>query len=108
MAIDSHSQSHYIPVCDAFAFADRRKTDGPARGGVEDGCPMYVCLCNGFTDRDVSQALGGGVSSVAGVYRALDCKPQCGRCGCTIRDMLDGHREVGDGPPGQGALLKPA
>lgn len=69
---------------------------------------MYVCLCNGFTDRDVTQALGGGATSVASVYKALACRPQCGRCGCTIRGMLDDRRAVGDGAPAQGALLKPA
>lgn len=50
---------------------------------------MYVCLCNGFTSRDVRRVIGEGAGSVAGVYRACGAKPNCGRCKDTIRDLLD-------------------
>src|SRR3546814_470602 len=52
------------------------------------GAAMYVCLCNGFTDRAVREALAGGAGSVAHVYRQLGCQPQCGKCGIHIRGML--------------------
>jgi bacterioferritin-associated ferredoxin len=48
---------------------------------------MYVCLCNAFTDRDVRVHSNGGCS-VAMVYRALGCEPQCGKCVPYIRQML--------------------
>ncbi len=52
---------------------------------------MYVCLCNGFTERDVHRALAEGASSPAKVYRALETAPQCGRCKSQIKDMLTEH-----------------
>jgi bacterioferritin-associated ferredoxin len=48
---------------------------------------MYVCLCNALTDRDV-RAHGGDGCSVAMVYRALGCQPQCGKCVPLVRQML--------------------
>jgi bacterioferritin-associated ferredoxin len=48
---------------------------------------MYVCLCNGLTDRDVRNCAAGGCS-VAMVYRSLGCEPQCGKCVPYVRQML--------------------
>jgi len=52
---------------------------------------LYVCLCNGFTERDVHRVLAEGASSPAKVYRALETAPQCGRCKSQIKDMLSEH-----------------
>jgi len=49
---------------------------------------MFVCLCNGFTERAVEAAVAAGSRSVAQVYRALDCRPQCGKCVPTVRAMV--------------------
>lgn len=56
---------------------------------------MYVCLCNGFTERDVHRAVAEGASSPAKVYRALETAPQCGRCKSQIKDMLSEHGSKG-------------
>jgi len=49
---------------------------------------MYICLCNGLTDRDIRRA--ADVSpTVAQVYDVLDCAPQCGKCVPIVREMLD-------------------
>jgi bacterioferritin-associated ferredoxin len=48
---------------------------------------MYICLCNALTDRDV-RAHSDGNCSVAMVYRALGCEPQCGKCVPFVRQML--------------------
>ncbi|HWD58123.1 MAG TPA: (2Fe-2S)-binding protein [Stellaceae bacterium] len=48
---------------------------------------MYICLCNGLTDRDV-RANCEGCPSVAMVYQALGCAPQCGKCVPYVRQML--------------------
>lgn len=48
---------------------------------------MYICLCNGLTDRDVRNSAEGGCS-VAMVYRALGCEPRCGKCVPFVRQML--------------------
>jgi bacterioferritin-associated ferredoxin len=48
---------------------------------------MYICLCNGLTDRQIrAQCDNGG--SVAMVYRGLGCEPQCGKCVPFVRQML--------------------
>ncbi len=52
---------------------------------------MYVCLCNGLTDRQVTQAVAGGASLLREVYAACDCRAQCGRCSHLILDLLRGH-----------------
>ena len=49
---------------------------------------MYVCLCNGLTDRDLRTHKAGDGCSVAMVYRSLGAKPQCGSCVPFVRDML--------------------
>jgi len=49
---------------------------------------MYVCLCNGFTCRDVRKAIGEGAKTVGGVFRACDARPNCGRCKEVIQDYL--------------------
>jgi bacterioferritin-associated ferredoxin len=52
---------------------------------------MYVCLCHGFTDGDVRNALNGGCRSVAAVYRHLADRPQCGKCVPDVRHMVHQH-----------------
>jgi bacterioferritin-associated ferredoxin len=49
---------------------------------------MYVCICNAFTEKQVSKALRTGISSPAGVFRHLGCAPQCGKCVPTVRCMV--------------------
>lgn len=66
---------------------------------------MYVCLCNGFTCRDVRSAIGNGAKSVGAVYRACGVTPNCGRCKDSIRELLDEAR--GRESPAM-ALLGPA
>jgi bacterioferritin-associated ferredoxin len=62
---------------------------------------MYICLCNGFTDRHVRGTVEAGDCSVAGVYQALGCAPKCGKCVPVVRDMLKDHRRgLGAGSDG--------
>jgi bacterioferritin-associated ferredoxin len=50
---------------------------------------MYVCLCNGFTDRQVKNVLAEmGACSTARIYRAMGVKPICGRCIPAVKDIL--------------------
>jgi bacterioferritin-associated ferredoxin len=49
---------------------------------------MYVCLCNGLTDRDIRRVAGPSDGSVSQVYRALGCAPQCGKCVPVVRQMV--------------------
>jgi bacterioferritin-associated ferredoxin len=49
---------------------------------------VYICLCNGFTDRQVRRSAEAGNASVSQVYKALGCAPKCGKCVPLVRDML--------------------
>jgi len=49
---------------------------------------MYVCLCNGFTDRDVKSAVADGAQGVANVYESLGAPPQCAKCSVHIREII--------------------
>jgi bacterioferritin-associated ferredoxin len=49
---------------------------------------VYACICNAFTEKQVSAAIDTGVSSPAGVFRHLGCVPQCGKCVPTVRGMV--------------------
>ena len=48
---------------------------------------MFVCLCNGFTERQVRACLDKGAKSVSGVYRCLG-PAQCGKCIGHVREMV--------------------
>lgn len=49
---------------------------------------MYICLCNGFTDRDVKSAVTSGAQRIANVYETLGGAPQCAKCCTHIRDII--------------------
>lgn len=51
---------------------------------------MYVCLCNGFTDRQVKQVVEDGAATVSSVFKEIGCAPCCGRCVPTVRQMVNG------------------
>jgi bacterioferritin-associated ferredoxin len=55
---------------------------------------MYICLCNGFTDGKVRKVARNGECSVSEVYRALGCKPQCGKCVPLVRDLIRAEASV--------------
>lgn len=63
---------------------------------------MYVCLCHALTDRDLLPHTAAGAASVAGVYRACGCRPQCGKCVPFVRQMLRERGELA-AAPGDGA-----
>ena len=56
---------------------------------------MYVCICNGLTDRKVREAAAAGQRTVKAVLRHHGITPQCGKCLCYIRDTLAEHGEGG-------------
>ncbi len=50
---------------------------------------MYVCNCNGIRERQVHQAIACGASTPKAVFSHVQCRPQCARCVCDIREMID-------------------
>lgn len=53
---------------------------------------MYVCICNGLTDRDFRRAAEAGATTVRQAFKALEEKPQCGRCFSCAREVIDETR----------------
>lgn len=41
---------------------------------------MYVCICNGVTDKHIKKAVESGCSSLTDVRCKLDVANQCGKC----------------------------
>jgi bacterioferritin-associated ferredoxin len=50
---------------------------------------MYVCNCNGIRERDVRAAIDNGAKRPVDIFRANQCQPQCARCVCDMKAMID-------------------
>jgi bacterioferritin-associated ferredoxin len=55
---------------------------------------MYVCNCNGIRERDVHQAIEAGADRPADVFRHCQAAPQCAKCVCDMRRMIQGSEEA--------------
>ena len=55
---------------------------------------MYVCNCNGIREREVRAAIDAGAARPAEIFKACDSTPQCARCVCDMRKMLQDGREA--------------
>ncbi len=55
---------------------------------------MYVCNCNGIREREVRAAIDAGAARPAEIFKACDSAPQCARCVCDMRKMLQDGREA--------------
>jgi len=68
---------------------------------------VYVCLCNGLTDRQVQQAVAAGAAAVKEIYAACACRAQCGRCAKTLRELMRNHACCGGATAPAAAALAP-
>ncbi len=60
---------------------------------------MYVCICNGYRDRDIAEAARHGHRDAPGAYEALGGGPQCGQCLSHAQAILDAaHGEACPAP----------
>ncbi|WP_374573243.1 bacterioferritin-associated ferredoxin [Phenylobacterium sp.] len=55
---------------------------------------MYVCNCNGIREREVRAAIEAGAARPAEVFRHCDARPQCARCVCEMRDMIEDQAQA--------------
>ena len=55
---------------------------------------MYVCNCNGIRERQVRAAIAAGATRPAQIFKACGSRPQCARCVCDMRNILDEEREA--------------
>lgn len=49
---------------------------------------MYVCLCQGITDKDIRDAVNEGCCNYKEVRQSLDIASQCGKCGCLAKQIV--------------------
>ena len=49
---------------------------------------MYVCICNGVTERAVRQAAADGVRSLSELTRRTGCAGACGGCAEYAEEIL--------------------
>ena len=55
---------------------------------------MYVCNCNGLRERDVRTAIDRGAARPAEVFRHCQSRPQCAKCVCDMRRMIEADKEA--------------
>lgn len=55
---------------------------------------MYVCNCNAIRERDALKAIHAGAATPKAVFQHHQCKPQCAKCVCEIRQMIDDVQAV--------------
>ncbi len=61
---------------------------------------MYVCICNGITERQIREAAEGGCRSMAELTMRTGCGSSCGSCMDTASAMIDRvHGERATLPP---------
>jgi bacterioferritin-associated ferredoxin len=51
---------------------------------------MIVCSCNVLSEHDVRAAIAAEPlpRSAGEIYECLGCRPRCGRCASTLRNIL--------------------
>lgn len=54
---------------------------------------MYVCLCNGITDKQIRKAAESGVADLNSLQRELGVATGCGSCLETATDILRDARQ---------------
>ena len=57
---------------------------------------MYVCICNGVTDRDIRQAAEAGCRSLAELTMRTGCGATCGTCLDTAAAILEASQSAID------------
>jgi bacterioferritin-associated ferredoxin len=55
---------------------------------VGEDAGVYICLCNGLTDRQIIDAIAAGATRPKEVYCACGGQAQCGNCTRTIVSLL--------------------
>jgi len=49
---------------------------------------MYVCICNGITERDIRKAAAAGANTLDDLRRELGVGAGCGKCASCARECL--------------------
>ena len=54
--------------------------------------PMYICLCNAITERDVRECVRRGCCSMDALSMELGVGTSCGKCRPVAKEILDETR----------------
>lgn len=54
---------------------------------------MFICNCNGIREREVRAAIEAGAARPAEIFRACGARPQCARCVCEMKQMIEDQAE---------------
>jgi len=54
---------------------------------------MYVCLCNGISDRQIRECVDRGATTLDEVQARLPVANCCGCCESTAREIIELHAE---------------
>jgi len=49
---------------------------------------MYVCICHGFTDREIQEAKLSGANSQTKIFDHFGVAPKCGKCINAVDEIL--------------------
>ena len=55
--------------------------------------PMYICICNAITERDVRECVRKGCCSMNDLSVELGVGTGCGRCRPAAKEILDETRQ---------------
>ena len=55
---------------------------------------MYVCICNGITDKQIRSAVAGGANSLQSLRDELGVASQCGSCTDHAMSLLQDNAVV--------------
>jgi len=55
---------------------------------------MYVCVCNGVTDREIRDASAAGCASIAELTMRTGVGANCGSCVASAEAILDEARRI--------------
>lgn len=55
---------------------------------IREGTPMYVCLCQGITDKQIHAEVERGADTWKEVRENLGVAKQCGRCGQCAKGIV--------------------
>jgi bacterioferritin-associated ferredoxin len=55
---------------------------------------MYICNCNGIRERDAHAAIARGACRPAEVFRHCGVKPQCAKCVCDLKRMIEDAQDA--------------
>ena len=67
---------------------------------------MYICNCNGISERMVQTAVEGGAQTWADVHAYFNRTPCCGKCSVEIATAIGIHHKSSETPTPTLSLFK--